>query len=1706
MRIPDGLTDLPETLTDVLRRRAAAQPDREAFTFLPDDLGNGARTHATYGMLDRRAQQIAAGLRAAGLAVGDRALLLYPPGPEYLVAFFGCLYAGVVAVPVYPPDLERWERGVQRLRAVAADADSRCVLTTADLAALAGDLLAEHAPELRQVDWLATDTLPDRMPDTEQPAALRGASLAFLQYTSGSTGDPRGVRLTHANLLHNLGLISDYFGLDAQSHGVIWLPPYHDMGLIGGVLGPVYGGFPVTLMTPMAFLSDPMRWLRVISETRAAVSGGPNFAFELCARRATPENTRGLDLTDWQIAFCGAEPVRSSTLDRFTDVFAPFGFRRQAFYPCYGLAEATLIATGGRRADPPTVREFAVDELAAGRGVPAPGGRPLVGCGRTAPDQRLLVVDPQTRMPLADGVVGEVWLSGPSVASGYWNAQPRDAETFAARPTDMDGAWLRTGDLAFVLDGELFVTGRQKDLIIVRGRNYYPQDIELTAESSHPALRRGGVAVFPVTVAGTEAVVVVQEVDRRHGGDDWADMAAAVRAAIGAHHDLAAHDVVLVPAGTVPKTSSGKVQRRACRAAYLAGELPRLTPAELPADRASGTESPWTPAAWEALDPDARADALERRLQVLVSEYIGVPRGRTALDAPLPALGFDSLGAVELAERLSAEIGIGVPVSMVLTGSIQKVAAQIVARLRERPAPLGLASTEPVATPRPAMTEGQRALWFLQQLEPESTAYVISRAVRLTGDLDVRVLRDAFVTLTARHDALRTCFPAAEGEPAPHVPLAVEPDFTSRDAIGWTEDKFAAELARAASEPFDLARGPLLRIRLLRTGADTHHLVLAAHHLVVDLWSLSMLVSELRVCYEAGRHSRSAELAPAADFQAYARWQQCQTDNPRREEDWRFWSRHLAAPLPLLSLPAPAAPAAAGQSRSAAGFALDPELSERVRQFASDRGTTVFTVLLAGYTALLHRLTGQDDVIVGIPVAMRDWPGSPEFVGYAVNTLAIRSDLSAGPDFDGLVTQTARVLGAALDHRELPFPVMVERLRPHRSLGRSPVFQTMFVLQNLRAARDSSLGAFAVGAAGAHLDLGGLEVVPAELPAADSQFDLSFVLASTDEALVGRIEFDPSRVDAGVAESLGERFAALLTDAVEHPAVPVARLSNLTAVERRRTLDEWNRTDRDFPADTCLHDLVSAQAARTPRAAALRHGENVVTYAELQERADGMAARLRGLGVGVGDRVAVFLNRGAELVAGLLAVLRTGAAYVPLDPRYPSARIAMILADAQVSAVLTMRELRASLPRTDAVKLLVDAAGAPPAAQPPAGPRPGDAAYMLFTSGSTGRPKGVVIAHQSAVNLVRWALEEFRRDDLAGVLATTSVCFDLSVFELFVPLACGGTVILAENALDLPELPAREAVTLVNTVPSAIEELLNSDGLPRTVRVVNLAGEPLGSALVDRVLTAGAPDRVVYNLYGPSETTTYSTFARLTAGVVVSVGRPVANTRVFVLDGGLAPVPVGVCGELFIGGAGVAWGYWGRASLTAERFLPDVFGGGGRLYRTGDVVRWRSDGCLEFVGRIDHQVKVRGFRIELGEVESVVRAHAGVRAGVVSVVGAGPAARLVGYVVPVDGVNGEGLAGSLRDFCRGRLPEYMVPSGWVALERLPLTPNGKVDRGALPDAGAARGVVARFVAPASVVQRRVALVWEELLGVERVGLRDNFFDLGGHSLLVARMV
>ncbi|HVR99639.1 MAG TPA: AMP-binding protein, partial [Thermoanaerobaculia bacterium] len=869
----------PATLVNLLRARAQEHPERPAYTFLLD--GEVETARLTYGDLDRQARAIAALLQERG-AAGERALLLFPPGLEFVAAFFGCLYAGVVAVPAYPP---RPGQEQPRLRSILADARPRFALTTAALAARL-KTLAEDDPAFAALGRLAVEPFLDhgveeRAEDWREPA-LSGDALAFLQYTSGSTADPKGVEVRHGNLVFMERLIANTFQQDESAVVVGWLPVYHDMGLIGNVLQPLWLGASCVLMSPVSFLRRPRRWLEAIARYAGTTSGGPNFAYDLCVDRIGEEERQGLDLSSWQVAFNGAEPVRAATLERFARAFRPNGFRCEAFQPCYGLAEATLLVSGTRAGAGPKVLQVDAAALEAGKVIaaagPDPRSRDLVGSGGIPEGQRIAVVDPSTLRRIAPGEVGEVWVAaGPGIPRGYWGRPEATRETFEARLDGEEGSFLRTGDLGFVGDGELFVTGRIKDLIILRGRNLYPQDIERTAEASAPRrLAAGAGAAFPIEVDGEERLVVAQELQPRVQPDEAGiqEIAAAIRRAVAEEHEAQVYDVVLLRPGEVPKTSSGKVQRRACRLLYLDGALEVAGRSRLAADGTTTAGERLDREALLALTPAGRQAALEIWLRRRAAEVLRIPAEELAPDRPLIELGLDSLAAIELGQALEAELGVALSPTAVLDGaSIAELAAVALTpgpSPNRPPAPPGEGSEESLGK-RAAfsplsrglggrlgeggqggegLSHGQRGLWFLDRLSPGGTAYHLVAAARLRGDVSPGALRAAFQTLVERHEALRTTYLERDGEPVRQVHAEAVFDFLE-----------SGRLEEVAWRPFDLANGPVLRVAVFGDAV-----LFAVHHIAADFWSLGLLARQL------GELLSGREIGPAPSYSDFVAW------------------------------------------------------------------------------------------------------------------------------------------------------------------------------------------------------------------------------------------------------------------------------------------------------------------------------------------------------------------------------------------------------------------------------------------------------------------------------------------------------------------------------------------------------------------------------------------------------------------------------------------------------------------------------------------------------------------------------------------------------------------------------------------------------------------------------------------------------------------
>jgi amino acid adenylation domain-containing protein len=1762
---------------EILRFRASEQPKQKAYSFLLD--GETEEAHLTYQELDCQARTIAALLQSCGVS-GERALLLYPPGLEYIAAFFGCLYAGVVAVPAYPP---RLNRPIPRLEAIVADAQATVVLTTTKILTQ-----IEHqwlqTPNLKSMQWLATDNIPTGLEDSWQEIASTSDTLAFLQYTSGSTGTPKGVMVSHGNLLHNQRIIQQAMGHSSKTIFVGWLPLFHDMGLIGNMLQPLYLGIPCILMSPVAFLQRPLRWLQAISRYQATTSGGPNFAYDLCVSKITPEQRATLDLSSWEVAFNGAEPVRAQTLERFAATFASCGFRREAFYPCYGMAETTLIVSGGFKTAPPVLQPFEQIALAQNQVVPTVGEevgeKTLVSCGQPLQDMQIVIAHPDTLTRCSSNEVGEIWVAGSSVAQGYWNQTEQTQQTFRAYLKDTgDGPFLRTGDLGFLYQGELFITGRLKDLIIIRGRNHYPQDIEKTAEQSHSALQSSSSAAFSVEVADEERLVLAIEVKRTYLKNlDVNEVIRAIRQAVVEEHELQVYAVLLLKTGSIPKTSSGKIQRHACRVGFLDRSLDVVGSSIL--SQSNSTVSSLTCEALLALEPEEQQQQLTSYLQELVAQVLKLAPSQLDYQQPLSTVGIDSLIAIELQNSIETKLGVVLPMANILEGSsIAELASALLTQLTEplHSLKIALAPEREVVTEYP-LSSGQQALWFLHQLSPESHAYNIVNAVRLHGELDIAALQRAFQMLVERHPSLRTTFIASQGKATQYIHEHLEVCFQHDDASIWSEEFLENRLITEAHRPFNLETGPLLRVNLFTRLANEHILLLAVHHIVADFWSLTILVDELGVIYQAQKAGKQhtlipltlqytdyvrawAEAMPAAGFPA----ERCANANasPAGERLWAYWQKQLSGELPVLNLPTdrPRPPVQTYQGASQL-FKLNADLTQKLKALSQANSATLYMTLLAAFQVLLYRLSGQEDILVGSPTTGRSRADLAALVGYFVNPVVVRSHISGNPNFEAFLNQVRSSVLDAFKYQDYPFAQLVEQLQPVRDPSRSPLFQVMFVLQKTHLLNEEGLAAFALGETGARIKLGDLELESLNLSQRIAQFDLTLMMAEVDGALSASWQYNTDLFDAATIARMSEHFETLLAGIVVNPQQQIANLPLLTESQQHQLLVEWNTIQTNYPSDFCLHQQFEFQVQQTPDAIALVFEQERLTYRELNKRANQLAHHLQALGVKPEVLVGIYLERSIEMVVGILAILKAGGAYVPLDPTYPQERLAFMLDDAQVAVLLTQEKLLASLPECGAQVvcldkeretlelLLVDNLVSQV--------NPSNLAYVIYTSGSTGKPKGVLVTHQNVMRLFAATQSWFNFSDRDVWTNFHSYAFDFSVWEIWGALLHGGRLVVVPYWITRSpdafyQLLCNEKVTILNQTPSAFRQLIGAeeeagDTGTLALRKVIFGGEALElQSLQPWFERHGDREPQLVNMYGITETTVHVTYRPITmADLSQKAGSPIGyqipDLQVYLLDSQQQPVPIGVAGELYIGGAGVTRGYLNRPELTAERFITNPHSlcafaslreiNHSRLYKSGDLARYLPNGELEYLGRIDQQVKIRGFRIELGEIEAVLCQHPAVREAIALIQepnhqqkpanpvnelgdreainafrrllkGKSPKIEAEGQLIVYYVCKHESAptVSELRRFLMEKLPDYMIPKAFVLLDAIPLTPNGKVDRRSLPIPSKTRPELDNaFVAPRTSIEKILAEIWSNVLEIERVGIHDNFFEIGGDSI------
>jgi amino acid adenylation domain-containing protein len=1608
----------------------------------------------SYAELDERANRLARHLASLGAAPGALVAVALDRSADLVAALLGVLKAGAAYLPLDPA------YPAQRLHYMLTDARPVALLTTA------GTFPATAAPP-----GLSVITLDDPATGAEltgrpggpleagevTPAGPRDP--AYVIYTSGSTGRPKAVVAEHAGIVNRLAWMQDEYRLSAGER-VLQKTPFGFDVSVWEFFWPLITGACLVMARPDGH-RDPRYIATLVRDRQVSTL---HFVPSMLAEFLRDPAAAGC--TGLRRVFCSGEALPASVRARFFELLPGV-----ELHNLYGPTEASVDVTYHR--------------CRAGDGGPPPIGRPVWNTSVYVLDGALGLVPA--------GVAGELYLAGTQLARGYLNRAGLTAERFVACPFGPPGTRMyRTGDLArWNPDGQIEYLGRVDDQVKIRGYRIELGEIE---------------AILVAQPGVTQAAVVVRQ-DRPGDGTlvayavpaSGADLdPGALRAAAAA-----ALPGYMVPAAIVildrmPLNVNGKLDRRALPAPDYATKSGRTAP----------------------------ATARERALCEVFAQVLGLDT--VGVQDSFFDLGGHSLLATRLVSRIRAALGAELPIRAVFEHPTAAALATVLDQAGTARPPLTRAAARPDRLP---LSFAQQRLWFLEQFHGPGTAYNLPLAWRLAGELEAAALTAALNDVAGRHESLRTIFPADGGEPYQHIVPAGEATVTVTITTA-SPDELPGLIDAAARHEFDLTAELPVQAWLFTLTDQEHVLLLLCHHIASDGWSMQLLMSDLAAAYQARRDGRAPAWLPLpVQYADYTLWQRDllgSVGDPGQEAadggvlggQVGYWREQLAGLPEELVLPADRPrPAEASQRGGVVRWRLaDADLHGALAGLAREHQATVFMVVLAGLAALLSRLGAGTDIPVGAPVAGRTDEALDDLVGFFVNTLVLRADVAGDPSFGELLTRVRETVLAAQARQDVPFERLVEVLNPARSPARHPLFQVMLA--------DADVGAV-------HWQLPGLRVQAEPVPAGAAKFDLTLAFQQDRDAdgapagISATFEYAADLFDQPTIEALAARLTRLLRQAAAAPARPLSTLDVLTTAERRE-LAHWNDTTRDTPAagpEVTLPELFEVQVARTPDVPALIFEGTQVSYAELNARANRLARYLVSLGAGPERLVAVAMPRSPDMIVAVLAVLKAGAAYVPVDPAYPPGRIAYMLADAGPVAVLTTALAGQDLPDGPPQVALDDPAtstavsrlaeGNLAATERPGRLRPSSPAYVIYTSGSTGRPKGVVVEQRGVTGLVCWAAAEFPAAELARVLASTSLSFDVSVFEIFAPLTAGGGIEIVPNLLALTSGPWRGS--MISAVPTALAQVLASPGTAARAPVVALCGEAVTGQVV-AVIKAAVPGTRILNIYGPTEATVYATTYTLDddgqAPGAPPIGRPIRDRRAFVLDGALGLVPPGVAGELYLTG-GLARGYLNRPGLTAERFVACPFAAAGgpgqsntaageRMYRTGDLARWTAAGQLEYLGRVDDQVKIRGFRIELGEIEAVLAAQPGVAQAAVTVREDQPGdKRLAGYVVPVAGAVLDPAV--LRDAAARVLPGYMVPAAIVVLSALPRTANSKLDRRALPVPDYALGAGA-FQAPATARERALCELFAQVLGTGQVGVDDSFFDLGGHSLLAAVLV
>jgi amino acid adenylation domain-containing protein/non-ribosomal peptide synthase protein (TIGR01720 family) len=1654
------------TLSGILMNRKVLRD--KGITFIE---GNGQEDFLSYSELYEAALRGLYLLQQKGLKPGNELVFQVEDYKIFLVTFWSCILGGIIPVPL---TVGQNDEHRQKLFNVWPVLNNAWLITSISTVEKLGVFAKQKGFDALYTQMSANAVDESSILSSGEQGIVFNAKendIAFIQFSSGSTGSPKGVVLTHKNLITNTSAISHAARYTANDSTISWMPLTHDMGLIGFHLNPLVEGMQQYLVPTPAFIRRPALWMDKASEHKVSILCSPNFGYKYLLKHVEGTGQYNWDLSNVRIIYNGAEPISEKLCYEFLDKMADHKLKRRAMCPVYGLAEATLaVSISGL--------EDEVISLAADRNKLNVGDEislrnagentvSFVNVGRAINNCTIRIADKQGK-PVKDEVVGHVHIKGEAVTSGYYNNAAETKKTISK-----DG-WLNTGDLGFVSSNALYITGRAKDVIFVNGQNFYSHDLERVAEEV------AGVELNKIVITGY--LNVAENKDETiafvfHRGElaSFLLLSDALKAHINNKIGFQLDKVIAVK--DIPKTTSGKLQRFKLVERYLNGEFEEVEQQlNLLVKERKATVNVARPS------NETEEALLQIWKQLLRVDDIGI--NERFFEA-----GGNSLKAAEMSMQILKKFGVEPAMDLFYEkGTIAEIAAAILHATPKNYEAIPQASARKYY---PA-SSAQKRLYYFWELDKTSTAYNVPVAFSIKGSIDYKKLEECLRQLVARHDSLRMSF-HADGEPVFQVHETV--DF-KLNIIECSENDLNDALKNRV-QPFDLSQAPLFRMNVLKMQNGAGVLFIDFHHIISDGVSVYYFLEELTALY-----NRTEILALPAQFKDFACWEKEKINSDKIATEEKYWLEQLQGELPVLELPIdfkrPIIFDAAGEKLS---FSLGKDVTAQLKQIAVANGCTLHVLLFAAYNILLSKYTGQEDLVVGIPVAGRTHPDIQRMQGMFVNNLAIRSHVSGDRSFEEFLKKQSARIKEALNNQNYPFYNLTRSLGAKRDVSRNPVFDTMFIYQNM---------GFPV------TNTNDFSLSPHFFDPGFSKFDVSMEVFDHEEALQYNIEYATSLFRKETILRMASHFENLVNNIIADLGARLANLSIISQAESEEYINGFNATVAEYPEGKTIHQLFEAQVAATPGNIAIEYNGDTLTYKQLNERADQLAMLLRQKEIAPNIIVGILLHRSPALLISILAVLKAGGCYLPMDTDLPAERIEYLLTNSHSKLLIVSNESAASLQHihstaTEVINIDKLEYTAAKISKPAYTSAPSNLAYVIYTSGTTGRPKGVMIEHRSLVNYITWAAKHYVQNEEVAFPLFTSISFDLTVTSIFVPLLTGNKIVVYKDDgkdLMIERLLNDNKADVIKLTPSHLKIIADSklSGKAFTSKKKRfiVGGEQLESWLAKSIHDNFNGHVEIYNEYGPTETTVGCMIHQFNPNENfqnVPIGIPAANTQIYLLDKYLNPVAAGVKGEMYISGDGVARGYLFNDELTRQKFVSNPFVHGRKMYKTGDVARLLPNGIIEYLGRSDQQVKINGYRIELPEIEHHLMSHPGVHEALVVVrKNKKEQKNLCAYYKSEHAIE-EAL---LRNYLSDRLPHYMIPVHFIQIEQIPLTKNGKVDYDALPAPGNAEE--RKTLLPGNEVEQLMLNAWQEVLGENDLSVTDNFFELGGDSIKAVQIV